>query len=91
MAETYCLPSKLDLSAATPLANDLMKHVQDDLILDAGEVSQIGALCAQVIGSAAISLRANNHSLSIVNMPDRIVEQLHHIGLTPELLTEASL
>ncbi|WP_375172863.1 STAS domain-containing protein [Pseudooceanicola sp.] len=88
MPETVCLPPKLDLPAAGPLTTELLKHLDGDLTLDAAQVTQIGALCTQVIGSAAISLAAAGHRLTITNMPDRVVEQLQHLGFTPESLTE---
>jgi len=90
MADPYRLPSKLDLPAAASLAADLQAHLDADLILDAAGVTQIGALCVQVIGSAAISLASAGHRLTIVNMPDRAVEQLSNLGFTPETLAEAA-
>ena len=80
MGERYLLPARLDLSASTALASDLT--------LDAGEVTQIGALCTQVIAAAAISLRENGHSLTLANAPDRVVDQLGNLGFTPESLAE---
>lgn len=88
MADPIILPPKLDLPAAAPLAADLSDRLDGDITLDASAVTQIGALCTQVIGSAAISLAAADHHLTIINMPDRIVEQLRHLGFTPESLTE---
>lgn len=88
MAETYRLPPKLDLPAATPLAAELRARLDADLTLDAQEVVQIGALCAQVIASAAISFATSGHNLSITQVPDRILDQLGNLGFTPESLTE---
>ncbi|GGE23806.1 hypothetical protein GCM10011360_10480 [Primorskyibacter flagellatus] len=89
MGEPYLLPARLDLSASTALAADLAERLDADLTLDAGKVMQIGALCTQVIAAAAISLRENGHSLSFVNAPDRVIDQLSHLGFTPESLAEA--
>ncbi|WP_136635679.1 STAS domain-containing protein [Pseudooceanicola onchidii] len=88
MAETYKLPPKLDLPAAAPLAAELRARLTDDLTLDAGEVTQIGALCTQVIASAALSFAAADHQLTIVNTTDRVIDQLRNLGFTPESLSE---
>jgi chemotaxis protein CheX len=88
MGERYLLPARLDLSASTALASDLTGRLDADLTLDAAEVTQIGALCTQVIAAAAISLRENGHSLTLVNAPDRVVDQLGNLGFTPESLAE---
>lgn len=88
MADPIALPSKLDLPAAAPLMSQLANHLDHDLTLDASGVTQIGALCTQVIGSAALTLAAAGHRLTITNMPDRVVDQLRHLGFTPESLCE---
>ena len=88
MADRYSLPPKIDLPAAAPLAAELRGRLGADVTLDAAGVTQIGALCTQVIASAAISLAAAGHRLTIVNTSDRVVEQLRHLGFTPESLSE---
>lgn len=88
MANIYRLPPKLDLAAASPLAMDLGARLDDDLVLDAADVTQIGALCAQVISSAGLSFRAAEHRLTMINATDRVIEQLGHLGLTPETVVE---
>ena len=89
MAETYSLPPKLDLPAAGPLTTDLLARMSSDLTLDAAEVTQIGALCSQVIASAAVSFQAAGHSLTLTNVTDRVLDQLRNLGFTPETLVEA--
>lgn len=89
MAETYSLPPKLDLPAAGPLTADLLARMSADLTLDAAQVTQIGALCTQVIASAAVSFAAAGHSLTLINTTDRVIEQLRNLGFTPETLAEA--
>ncbi|WP_370272309.1 STAS domain-containing protein [Pseudooceanicola nitratireducens] len=91
MAEPYKLPPTLDLSAATALATDLKDRLDGDLTLDASDVTQFGALGAQVVASAALSLSAAGHRLSLVQTSDRVLEQLSHLGFTPETLTEATV
>jgi chemotaxis protein CheX len=88
MAETYSLPPKLDLPAAGPLAAELQAKLDNDLVLDASAVTQIGALCIQVIASASISFAAAGKHLSLANASDRVIDQLHHLGFTPESLVE---
>lgn len=89
MAEPYKLPPKLDLSAANGLAAELKDRLTGDLTLDAGDVTQFGALCAQVLRSAAISLANAGHSMTLTNASDKVLEQLSNLGFTPETLTEA--
>lgn len=88
MAETYSLPPKLDLPAAGPLAADLQAKLENDLVLDASDVTLVGALCIQVIASAALSFAAAGKRLSLTNTSDRVIDQLHHLGFTPESLVE---
>jgi len=90
MADPYSLPPKLDLSAASQLAADLGALCTADLTLDASQVTHVGALGVQVIASATKTLRANGHSVQITHMSDKAVDQLSHLGFTPEALTSGN-
>lgn len=90
MSKIYALPPKLDLPAAAPLAQELLSRLDDDLTLDAAQVNLVGALCTQVIVSAGISLRAAGHHMKVINMTDKALEQLSHLGFTPESLMEVA-
>ena len=82
------LQSKLDLPAAGPLAKSILDIAEGDVVLDAQGVSQIGALCVQVMLSAATSAKKSGRALSIINTNDKILEQLSYFGLTPESIAE---
>lgn len=88
MTEPLVLQQKLDLPAAAPLAEDLKARLTGDVVIDAGQVTQIGALCLQVLLSAATSLRSAGHSMSFTNVNDRVVEQLAQMGFSPETVAE---
>jgi len=88
MNKPLVLKSKLDLPAAGPLAKSILALENGDVVIDASEVSQFGALCVQVILSAATSVRKAGHTFSVLNANDRILEQLSHFGLTPESISE---
>ena len=88
MTEPLVLQQKLDLPAAAPLAEELKSRLGGDVVLDASEVTQIGALCLQVMLAAATSLKGAGHSLSLTNVNDRVVEQLAQMGFSPETVAE---
>lgn len=88
MNKPIILQSKLDLPAAGPLAKSILDLEEGNVVLDAQEVSQIGALCVQVMLSAATSANKSGHALSIINANDRVLEQLSYFGLTPESIAE---
>tara|TARA_R110000737_G_scaffold269258_1_gene276583 strand:+ start:172 stop:498 length:327 start_codon:yes stop_codon:yes gene_type:complete len=88
MTEPLVLQQKLDLPAAAPLAEELKARLDGDVVIDVGQVTQIGALCLQVLLSAATSLKAADHSMSLINVNDRVVEQLAQMGFSPETVAE---
>ncbi|MEJ1990762.1 MAG: STAS domain-containing protein [Maritimibacter sp.] len=82
------LEARLDLRAAEPLAQVLVEHRGNDLILDAREVTQIGALAVQVIRSAAKSWAEDNVKLSMENASTDLSDQLYLLGFKPETITQ---
>jgi len=82
------LQSKLDLPAAGPLAKSILDLDDGDVVLDAQQVEHVGALCLQVMLSAATSVRKAGHGFSFVNANDKILEQISLFGLTPETIAE---
>ena len=88
MSDPLVLQSKLDLPAAEPLAAQLKEMTGGDVTIDAGPVTNIGALCLQVLLSAATSLKAAGHKMTISNASDRVVEQMSQMGFTPESIAE---
>lgn len=87
MIATLALDPKLDLRAASPLRDEILAKAGADLVLDAGEVRQIGALALQVIRSAAKSWAETGHSLSLANASTDLADQLALLGFTPETVT----
>ncbi|MBY5974105.1 STAS domain-containing protein [Pseudooceanicola marinus] len=88
MTEPLVLQPKLDLPAAAPLAEALRGRLDGDVVLDGSQVTQVGALCLQVMLSAATSLRSKGHAMSLTNLSDKVVEQLAQMGFSPETLAE---
>ncbi len=88
MAEPVILAPKLDMAAATELMTTLQSRSQHDaLVLDMTEVKHLGALCLQVLISAAKTAAAENRDFSIINVSDRVSDQLRVMGLTPDTLS----
>lgn len=88
MNKPIALQSKLDLPAAGPLAKSILDLGESDVILDAQGVSQIGALCVQVMLAAATSAKKSGNVLTLINANDKVLEQLSYFGLTPEAIAE---
>lgn len=86
MTEPVHLNPKLDLAAASDLKTTLSDRKDDEVILDFSEVKHIGALCLQVLLSAATTFNAENRRISIVNASERVVDQLRVMGMTPEMI-----
>ncbi len=91
MTEPLILQPKLDLPAAAPLAEELKSRLGGPVVIDAGQVTHIGALCLQVLLSAAKSLKAAGHGMSITNASDKVVEQLAQMGFSPETVAEGQV
>lgn len=88
MTEPLVLQPKLDLPAAAPLAEELKARLDGDLVIDGKEVTQLGALCLQVLLAAAISLKGNGHKMTMTHFSDKVVEQMAQMGFSPETLAE---
>lgn len=84
MSATVQLAPRLDLPAASTLATTLKEHSDGELVLDMSEVKHLGALCLQVILSAATSAVDAGRSVSLINVSDRVIDQLRVMGMTPE-------
>lgn len=88
MAKRLALGPKLDTASAPGLRDQLLAGIDGDLALDGGAVEQLGALCLEVILSAAALARSAGHRVTVENVSDAMVENLGRFGLTPETLTE---
>ncbi len=74
------LAGALDLNAAGPLADSLLKHVGEDLVLDGSKVQRLGAPCLQVLLAAAKTWAGDRAALSLDNPSARLVEDLKLLG-----------
>ena len=74
------LPPALDLNAAGPLAEALLKHTGEDLVLDGSKVQRLGASCLQVLLAAARTWASEGAALSLDNPTPRLVEDLRLLG-----------
>ncbi|MBD3663220.1 STAS domain-containing protein [Sulfitobacter aestuariivivens] len=79
---------KLDLTAVPALYAQISAANDVDVEVDLTHVSQVGALCAQVLIAAGVHLRATNRRLSLSNVSDTLLRQFSVMGLTPERITE---
>ncbi|MCX8509829.1 MAG: STAS domain-containing protein [Rhodobacteraceae bacterium] len=59
------LDRRLDLTAAAGLHHSLLAHDSQHLVLDAGAVSHLGALCLQLLIAAADQRRADGRGMRI--------------------------
>lgn len=87
MAERIALKGKLDLTAASHVHGLIAARRGSDVEIDLGAVSQIGALCLQVLISAAKTATAHNTAFSITGCATRVRDQMAAMGVPPENLT----
>lgn len=87
MPDALVLAPKLDLAAASGLMTTLREHTEAEVILDMSEVKHLGALCLQVILSAASTANSENRKILIENVSDRVVDQMRVMGMTPEAIS----
>ncbi|MCA0921661.1 STAS domain-containing protein [Pseudooceanicola nanhaiensis] len=90
MTVNMTLPARLDVAAAGQLAEDLRSRLSDtgDIVIDAGPVAHLGALCLQVLLAAATSAHAAGRGFRLIQMSDRVLEQARYMGFTPETIAE---
>ncbi|MFK7835800.1 MAG: STAS domain-containing protein [Sulfitobacter sp.] len=91
MTEPLTPEGKLDLSAIPALHQALLSQLGQDIVLDLGHVTQMGALCLQTCLAAAKDTRAAGQSFEIVNVPEVVEAQICSMGLTIEKLAEGTL
>ncbi len=84
------LAAALDLTAAVPLAEQLMKCIGEDLSLDASKVQRLGASCVQVLRSAARTWSREGASLTIEQPSQRFLEDLGLLGFDPVTLLDGA-
>ena len=74
------LPAALDLNAAGPLAEALIKHSGEDVVLDGSKVQRLGASCLQVLLAAGRTWANEGAAISLDNPAPRLVEDLRLLG-----------
>ncbi len=86
MADPVVLAPKLDVAAASSLLVTLRDHKEPELIIDMSDVKLLGALCLQVLLSAAKTAREEGREFSIIHASDRVIDQMRLMGMTPETI-----
>jgi len=79
--------ARLDLRATGLLVAALNARRGSDLTLDAGCVTQIGALAVQAIRAAARGWAEDGHALGFENATSDLEDQLGLLGFTPDTVT----
>jgi chemotaxis protein CheX len=80
-AKTLSLDNVLDLNAAGSLHSQLMAERGSDLPIDASAVERVGALCIQVLMSAAKTCEEEKHSLTFSQMSDALTKTMQLAGV----------
>ena len=75
------LPEKLDSTAAVELRESLLQTDAADIVIDAGEVQQVGALCLQVLVSADMTFTHEERSFAIANQSEKFAAALELAGI----------
>jgi chemotaxis protein CheX len=88
---TLCPDARLDLPAASRLRQALQDCPDHEVIVDMAQVTHLGALCVQVLISAARSLQSQGRNLSMLNTTDRVLDQLRLMGFTPESIAKGGV
>ncbi len=88
MTEEIILPAKLDISAAATLHADLLAREAQDVTLDLGKVTHLGALCLQLMIAAARRANEAGKTFALYNMNDRVITQMRLLGTSPETIME---
>lgn len=75
------LASELDITAAAPLAAELVGLRGNDLSVDASGVVRVGGQCLQVLLSAAATWEADGTKLELVEPSEDFLTALRTVGL----------
>lgn len=90
MAEALMPQGRLNLPAAAGLHADLLERANQDITVDMSSVTQIGALCLQVLIAAGKTACAAGNTMQLININDTVRAQLGVMGMTPETIVEGS-
>jgi chemotaxis protein CheX len=76
------LAPQLDLTAATPLARELLPLRGRDVVIDASKVERVGVQCVQVLLSAAATWHADMMGIDLDHASPAFQQGLKTLGLT---------
>jgi chemotaxis protein CheX len=80
-AKKLNLEKVLDLNEASALHGKLMALRGSDVAVDASSVERAGALCVQVLMSAAKTWEEEKHSFTISKISDALAKTMQLIGV----------
>ena len=86
MAEPLVLTGRLDVTASRPLYEQLRAASTEDIALDLGDVTWIGALCLQILVAASRETRGNGHDFTLSNLSAHLLRHLNTLGFSPQSL-----
>ena len=89
MSEVLYPRGKLNLAAAAALHSELGALKGRDVAVDLSDVTQLGALCLQVMIAAAKTAGDAGSKFRINGASARVTAQLDTMGMPPNSLTEA--
>lgn len=84
------LPERLDLAAADELAEALEHLCDSPLEVDASGVSQLGALCAQVLLAARLQWQSDRVTFRLVSPSPAFRDGLAVLGLPADIFDSGS-
>lgn len=90
MTDPVVLEAKMDITAASVLLTTLRDRTEAEVIIDMKDVRHLGALCLQVLLSAAKTLSEEERKITIINTSDRVLDQMRVMGMTPEAVAKGN-
>ncbi|MGO4838368.1 STAS domain-containing protein [Rhizobiaceae sp. 2RAB30] len=84
---TMDLPPVLDITAAGPLASDILGHRGKDLAVNAAQVQRIGGQCLQVLLSAAATWSQDGIDFEVTDASPEFTEALETAGIVMEQIS----
>ena len=88
MPEPLCPKARLNVATVKSFHADLLARKGQDIVCDLSAVTQLGALALQALIAAGRNARAEGKTLKLINTPDRVLEQLRTMGMSPETIME---
>jgi anti-anti-sigma regulatory factor len=90
MMARLVLPARVDRAAAAALTEELRAHAAADVAVDAGAVTQLGALGLQTLVVAARAWRDAGHDFAVHDIGPEVAGQLADLGLADLSLLEGA-